>query len=366
MSLSELGVEAARAALADAGLEPEDVDTLYVGTFLAQSLNNQGVLASLIANRLGLRPVPTTTLEGACASGAIALRHGILACKADSARVALCIGVEKMVGSGTAAVTGALGQALSREPDQEAGLTFPGFFGLVASAHADRYGSGRDELTAVAIKNRGNGVANPRAMFAKALDAEQVESSKLIADPLRLFDCSPIADGAAAAVVCRESDAPRPERMVNVLACEQSSGPVSVLGASEDLTTFVATTSAASQAYHRAGVSPSELDVVELHDCFSIAELVDCEDLGVLPRGEAGEAILAGATTLDGPEVTVNPSGGLLSRGHPVGATGLAQVHELVCQLRDEADNQVPGAKLGLAHNLGGSGATATVTVLGR
>jgi acetyl-CoA C-acetyltransferase len=363
-SLGELGVEAARSALADAGLEPQAVDTLYVGTFLAQSLGEQGVLASLIANMLGLRPVPTTTLEGACASGAIALRHGMLACEADSARVALCIGVEKMADFGTDRVTGALGQALRRDPDQEMGLTFPGFFGLVASVHAARYGYGRDWMTAVAIKNRGNGASNPRAMFSEAVDAERVESSRLIADPLRVFDCSPIADGAAAAVVCRESDAPRPERAIKVLACEQTSGPISALGGSEDLTTFLATTSAAERAYARAGISASDLDVVELHDCFTIAELVDCEDLGVLPRGEAGEAILAGATGVNGPEVTINPSGGLLSRGHPVGATGLAQVHELVRQLRGEADNQVDDAKLALAQNLGGSGATATVTVL--
>lgn len=364
VGVAELGVEAATAALADAGFKAEDVDAVYVGTFLAQSLNRQGVLASLIANLLELGPVPATTLEGACASGAMALRHGMLACRADSARVVLCVGVESMSRFATDEVTGALGEALCRDPDQEVGLTFPGFFGLVASAHGTRYGTGREELTAVAVKNRGHGVTNPRAMFSAAVDAARVESSRLIADPLRVFDCSPIADGAAAAIVCRESDLPRHGRAVTLLACEQASGPVSTIGAGEDLTSFVATRTSASAAYATADVRAAEVDVVELHDCFTIAEIVDCEDLGLLPRGEAGAAILAGDTQISGAGVTVNPSGGLLSRGHPVGATGLAQVYELVAQLRGEADNQVAGPRIALAHNLGGSGAAATVTLL--
>lgn len=364
LEVAELGAEAARAALADGGFEAGDVDAIYVGTFVAQSLNRQGVLASLIAYLLGLDPVPATTLEGACASGTIALRHGMLAVRAESARVALCIGVEQMAGADTEAVTGALGEAFRRNPDQEAGLTFPGFFGLVADAHGARYGTGREELTAVAMKNRAHGESNPRAMFSAAVDAEKVESSRLIADPLRVFDCSPIADGAAAAVVCRESDAPRHGRAINVLACEQASGPISTIDAGEDLTSFSATRAAAAAAYATAGVGPEELDVVEVHDCFTIAEIVDCEDLEILPRGEAGAAIVGGATRFDTDGLVVNPSGGLLSRGHPVGATGLAQVHELVAQLRDEADNQVRGSKLALSHNLGGTGAAATVTVL--
>lgn len=363
-SIGELGAEAAAAALADAGFEPGDVDAVYVGTFLSQALNGQGVLASLIANLLDLGPVPTTAVEGACASSGIALRHGVLACRAESARVVLCVGVESMAGFETGAVSGALGQANRVQPDQEAGLTFPGFFGMVAAAHGARYGTGRDELTAVSVKNRGHGATNPRAMFSEAVDAERVESSRLIADPLRVFDCSPIADGGAAAVVCPQRDAPRPGRAVTVLACDQASGPTSAVGAGEDLTSFVATRTAAASAYATADITPTDVDVVELHDCFTIAEIVDCEDLGILPRGEAGAAIVAGETRISGSAVTVNPSGGLLSRGHPVGATGLAQIHELVSQLRGEADNQVADAKLALAHNLGGSGATATVTLL--
>jgi acetyl-CoA C-acetyltransferase len=277
----------------------------------------------------------------------------------------LCVGAEHMTAVPTPVVSGALGEAFDGE-GEALGLTFPGFFGLVAAAHGARLGTRRRHLTAVAVKNRGHGASNMKAMFAAAVTPDDVESSRLIADPLRLFDCAPIADGAAAAVVMRHQDAPEPRRAVAILACEQASGPAAVAPI-DDLTTFPATRAAAATAYARAGIAPDDVDVVELHDCFSIAEIVDSEDLGLLPRGEAAEAIAAGATRAGAPRAAVavvNPSGGLLSRGHPVGATGLAQVHELVRQLRGEADTQVPGARIGLAHNLGGSGATATVTLL--
>lgn len=361
--LAELAVEAAGAALADAALAAGDVDALYLGTFLGRSLQGQGVLASVVAQRLGLGPVPTTVVEGACASGGIALRHGVLACRAGAARVVLCVGVDQMTNAATSAVTTGLAEAFEVGADRRLGLTFPGFFGLVASAHAARYGTGREHLSAVSVKNRGHGAGNPDAMFATPVDSDTVSAARPIADPLRLYDCSPIADGAAAAVVCHRADAPRPGRSITVLACEQGSGPAAT-AAVEDLCTFRATTAAAAAAYRNASVAPGDVDVVELHDCFTIAEIVDSEDLGVLPRGEAAEAIAAHATRLGGEAATVNPSGGLLSRGHPVGATGLAQIHELVCQLRGEARNQVPGARVALAHNLGGSGATASVTLL--
>jgi acetyl-CoA C-acetyltransferase len=359
-----LAVTAAEAALADAGVAAGDVDALELGTFLGRSLQRRGVLASVVAARLGLRPVPTTVVEGACASGGIALRHGVLAVRAGAARTVLCVGAEHMTAVPTPVVGAALGEAFDGE-GEALGLTFPGFFGLVAAAHRARLGTSRRHLTAVAVKNRAHGATNMKAMFSGPVTPEEVESSRPIADPLRLFDCAPIADGAAAAVVTRREDAPDPSRAVAVLACEQASGPAAVAPI-EDLTTFPATRAAASAAYARAGVAPADLDVVELHDCFSIAEIVDSEDLGLLPRGEAAEAIAGGATR-SGPRrqaAVVNPSGGLLSRGHPVGATGLAQIHELVGQLRGEAGTQVPGARIGLAHNLGGSGATATVTLL--
>ncbi|MPZ60528.1 MAG: thiolase domain-containing protein [Propionibacteriales bacterium] len=360
----ELAVEAGRAALEEAGVQPEDVDTVYVGNFLGQSLHHQGVLASLVARGLGLPFVPATAVEGACASAGIALRHAVMSCRVGDARVALAIGTEQLTASPVPEVTRGLAEAMDRETDGATGLTFPGFFGLVAQAHETRYGTTREQTASVVVKNRRHGRHNPLAMFREEVTVDDVLGSRPIADPLRLYDCSPISDGAAAAVVTVDRPTTA-QSAVEVLACEQASGPASISDI-EDLTSFPATTSASTCAYARAGITAADLQVVELHDCFSVAEIVDCEDLGLLPRGEAGAAITDGATTFDVGKLVVNPSGGLLSRGHPVGATGLAQIHEITAQLRGTAAQQVEGAELGMAHNLGGCGASATVTILGR
>lgn len=360
----DLAVEAAAAALADAAVAPSDVDALYLGNFLGQSLHHQGVLASLVARRLGLRNVPTTAVEGACASAGIALRHGVMACRSGDARVALAIGAEQLTAASVPEVTRGLAEAMERDSDGAVGLTFPGFFALVAQAHAARYGTTREQMASVVVKNRSHGSSNELAMFQTPVSIEDVLTSRPIADPLRLYDCSPISDGAAAAVVTAERPGER-RAAVEVLACEQASGPGSIRDI-EELTTFPATTAAAARAYRRAGIEPSDLDLVELHDCFSIAEIVDCADLGILPPGESASAIAEGATARGTGRVVVNPSGGLLSRGHPVGATGLAQIHELVLHLCGDKSLGTGRPELALAHNLGGCGATATVTVLGR
>ena len=364
-STVDLAVQAGREALEDSGLQPGDVETLYVGNFLAQSLHHQGVLASLVARRLGLSLVPATAVEGACASAGIALRHAIMSCRTGDARIALAIGTEQLTTSPVPEVTRGLAEAMDRETDGAVGLTFPGFFGLVAQAHAARFGTTAEQMASVVVKNRRHGQHNPVAMFRKEVTVEEVLASRPIADPLRLYDCSPISDGAAAAVVTAERPAAVTRPVVEVLACEQASGPAAMADI-EDITSFPATAAASTRAYATAGISPGELNVVELHDCFSIAEIVDCEDLGLLSRGEAAAAIADGATSYDVGKLVVNPSGGLLSRGHPVGATGLAQIHEIASQLRGTAIQQVRNAELGMAHNLGGCGASATVTVLGR
>lgn len=360
----EMAVQAAREAISASGLAADDIDAVYLGTFLGQSLHEQGVLASIVARRLGLGAVPTTVVEGACASGGIALRHGVLACRSGAAEAVLCLGVEHLTGFTTEAVTGGLAEGFEFDGDRQLGLTFPGFFALVASEHQAKYGTSREELAAVPVKNRAHADGSPTAMFNVPVSLAEVVASRPIADPLRLFDCSPISDGAAAVVVTTPAvAAAAQERPVRILACEQASGATGIEQI-DDLTSFEATTTAARRAFAAAGVKPEDVDVVELHDCFSIAEIVDCEDLGLLPKGEAAAAIADGATTFGGTRAVVNPSGGLLSRGHPVGATGLAQINELVRQIRGVAHHQVEGAELALAQNLGGTGATATVTVL--
>ena len=328
-------------------------------------LTGQGNLANMAAAMAGLGPVPCTKVEGACASAGIALRHAALAVATGVCDVAVATGVEKMSGADTTAVTRALAGASDQAHEAGIGMTFPGFFALVADRYLHETGAGPEHLAMVASKNRSNGAGNPIAAFGKQVSVADVLQSRLIADPLRLLDCSPITDGAAAAVVVPADSAPgRGDRSVHILACEQARGNTSVYQM-DDLCSFPATRTAAGQAFERAGMTPTDIDVVELHDCFSIAELVDFEDLGFAERRTAWRLVAESEMSLDG-RIPVNPSGGLLARGHPVGATGLAQINELVRQLRGMAVHQVAGAEVDLAHNLGGTGAVATVTILAR
>ena len=365
--LRDLAVAACNEAIADAGIDRARIQAFYLGNYGSGMLAKQELTASIIANRLGLRPIPVTKVEGACASGGIALRHGWLLIAAGLADIVLVAGVEKMTAAPTEVVTEALAAATDTEAvEGRAGLTFPGFFAMVAARHMHEFGTTADELAQVALKNRRNAQQNPRAHFyGKPADLNKILQSRLIADPLRLFDCSPISDGAAAAVLCAAELATEfTDRPIDILATEQSMGPAT-LGGLPNLTSIPATAEAARKAYARAGITPADIDVAEVHDCFSIAEIVAIEDLGFVPKGEGGPATADGFTALDG-QIPVNPSGGLLSKGHPVGATGMAQCFEIVRQLRGEADNQVAGAEIGLMHNLGGTGGTVSVTILAR
>ena len=359
----ELAADACREALADSGIPRERVQALYLGNFIGERLADQGALAPIVARRLGLDGIPATKVEAACASGGIALRHGYLTVTAGIHDVVLVAGVEKMTDISTGDVTAALATAGDEGLEMRTGLTFPGAFAMVMQAHMARYGTSREQIAAVSVKNHDNGAVNPKAQFRKPTTIEEVVNSRFVAEPLRLFDCPPISDGAAAAVVCTVDIARQyTNRGVRILASGQGSGPVALSGM-EELTSFPATVRAASEAFGQAGIDPGEVDVAEVHDCFTIAELVATEDLGLVARGDSGRAAEAGETAVGG-RVPVNPSGGLIAKGHPVGASGVGQVCELVLQLRGEAANLVAGARIGLAHSLGGCGAAATVHIL--
>ncbi|MGH7277745.1 MAG: thiolase domain-containing protein [Candidatus Rokuibacteriota bacterium] len=364
-NLVDLAVSACREALEASGVPRDKVQALYMGNFVGERLASQGALAGVVAGRLGLTGIPATKVEGACASGGIALRHGVLGIALGLYDFVLVAGAEKMTSSATSEVTGALATAGDEATEMRTGLTFPGAFGIVMREHMARYGTTREQVGLVSVKNHGLGAANPKAQFRKAVTLEEVLGSRLIADPIRLFDCPPISDGAAAALLCpaewaRELHA----TPVRVLGTGQATGPAT-LWQSADITTFPATVRAAREAYEMAGVAAADVDVAEVHDCFTIAEIVATEDLGFFPKGKGGSAVEEGWTGLDG-KVAVNPSGGLIAKGHPVGATGCAQVYELVRQLRGEAANQARTVDVALAHNLGGTGVVSTVTILGR
>ena len=230
--------------------------------------------------------------------------------------------------------------------------------------HAERYGTTRDQVSSVVVKNKSNGLSNPLAQMGANLTVDDVRESKPIADPLRLYDCCPASDGAAAVVVVARDLARGSDAAVDVRASVQTSGSARIAG-HPDLCSFDATVGAAAQAFEEAGIGAGDIDFVELHDCFSIAEIIDSEDLGIVPRGEGGAWAGEGRTALGG-DMPINPSGGLLAKGHPVGATGLSQLFEAVHQLRGDHPNQVRDARFGLTHNLGGTGVACTVSILGR
>lgn len=328
-------------------------------------LEGQEMLAPLVADAVGLENVPTMKTEGACASSGIAFHQARQLIAAGIHDIIIVVGVEKMTSVSTDQFTQALSAAADATTEQRAGLTFPGFYGLFTSRYLHEYDANREDISMVAVKNRHNAENNPRARFRDPVTIDEVMESVQIADPLRLYDCCPAADGAAAVVLAASDLAPSiTQDPIQVLATAQTTGRSGAYRY-EDLTSFKATRSAAEQAYTEAGVTPADVDVVELHDCFSSAEVGDSEDLGFFSKGDGADAVAAGKTEVSG-EIPINPSGGLLSKGHPVGATGIGQIYETCLQLDNKHENQITDARIGLTHNLGGSGAVCTVSVLGR
>jgi len=360
-----LAAEAANAALKRAGVDRKEIGAVYLGNFIAGPLSGQEVLAGIVADELGLENIPCTKVEGACASGGIAFRHAVLAVGAGLCDAALVVGVEKMTHASGGQVTQALNCAMDNRSDGPSGLTFPGLFGLAWRIHAAKYGTTRDEVSAVVIKNKANGLKNPLAQLGANLSLDVIRQSQPIADPIQLYDCCPVSDGAAAVVVvAKDRAANAPDLPVDILASIQTRGSPRIAG-HEDIVSFEATVKAAERAYAAAGLSAKDIDFVELHDCFSMAEIIDSEDLGLVPRGMGAKWAAEGRTRVGG-SIPINPSGGLLAKGHPVGATGVGQLYEAVQQLRGLHPNQVKDASIGMTHNLGGAGIACTVSILRR
>lgn len=362
--LSDLLMEASRGAIADAGVEPGDIDMVFVGNKLSGKLSGQDHLGALTAEALGLL-VPTIRVEAACASGGVAVHQGVMAIEAGMAECVLVVGVEKMTDVTSSEISAAL-MGAAGEVERRAGLTFVGLYALMARAYLDKFGAEERDLANVAVKNHWHGTLNDRAQFRFRVTADQVLASLPVADPLKLLDCSPITDGAAAVVLTSKRFAKRKKcRPVRVLGSALGSECLS-LEKRKDLTEIGSTRQAALAAYRQAGVEPADVDVVEVHDCFTVAEILAVEDLGFYPKGEGFVAERNGEVKLGGRR-PVNVSGGLKACGHPVGATGVKQVVEVMRQLRGEMNGRaVKGARIGLTHNVGGTGGTAVVHILGK
>ncbi|HYC19932.1 MAG TPA: thiolase domain-containing protein [Candidatus Bathyarchaeia archaeon] len=367
-SFRDLFIEAGLMALEDAGMSGAQVEALYGGNMSSGVFISQEHVGALIADYSGLtsNSVPSTRVEAACASGGLALRSGIIAVASDYHDIVISAGIEKMTDVGAEKAMDALAAAADREWEAAVGATFPGLYAMMARAHMQEFGTTREQLAQVAVKNHYHGSMNPKAQFRNRITIDAVISSPLVADPLRLFDCSPITDGAAA-VVLVPADRAREftDTPIYVKAATQASDTIS-LHDRRSLTSIDATTVAADRAFKTARLQRSDIDVAEVHDCFTIAEIMAIEDLAFFEKGRGGPATLAGETAIGG-KIPINTSGGLKACGHPVGATGIKQAVEIAEQLRGDAGKrQVDGAEVGLTHNVGGTGGTVVVHILAR
>jgi acetyl-CoA C-acetyltransferase len=360
-SLRTIFTETALLAIDDAGVDR--IDSMVVGCMSSGLFTGQEHLASLLSDELGRNPVPAARVESACSSGGLALRQGFIEVASGMSDIVLVGGVEKMTDVTGCEATYALGTAADQEYEGYHGLTFPGLYAMMAVAHMHRYGTTREHLARVAVKNHENGSKNPLAQFPFKVSIETVLNSVLVADPLRILDCSPITDGAAAVILCPLETAKKTGRpVVRVTGSGQATDTIA-LSSRKDLCWLESTRLAAAKALGMAGRKVEDMHLFEVHDCFTIAEIMVMEALGLVPKGRGGPAVEEGLTAIGG-KFPVNPSGGLKAKGHPVGATGVAQAVEVVEQLRGEAgERQIKGARRGLTQNMGGTGGSSVVHV---
>ncbi|MGB9771476.1 MAG: thiolase domain-containing protein [Candidatus Kapaibacteriota bacterium] len=359
-SIRDMFAEAALKAMENAKVDR--IDALYVGAMSSGLYTFQEHLGSLMADYIGQIGVPAARIESACSSGGQAMRVGYMDVASGMHDIVLVGGVEKMwdVEDGTFV----LATASDQEYEAYNGVTFPGLYAMIARAYMERFGLTREELAQVPIKNHKHAVNNPNAQYPFEIDLKTVLNSSMVADPLRLMDCSPITDGAACVILCPVDRAKEfTDKFVKIRGVGAASGPIA-LHDHKDLTRLEAVNLAAQRAYKMAGCGPEDINFVEVHDCFSIAEIVVAEELGFFEYGKGGKAIAEGQATYGG-KIVINPSGGLKAKGHPVGATGVAQIIEAYYQLTNQAGaRQVPNARLGMTQNMGGSGGSCVVHIL--
>jgi acetyl-CoA C-acetyltransferase/acetyl-CoA acyltransferase len=371
LSLTELFAEAASEAMADAHIEARDVKALFIGNALGDFAEGQGMAPAFIADYIGAMNVPANRYDGACASASMAIRDAFLLVSNGVYDIVIAGGVERAASLGTPLATRTFAMFSDSRYEFPAGMTFPGVFALLAHRYAARYGLPieklKEQMAQVSVQSYQRGLHNPKAHLRKSVTTADVLKSFTVASPIQLHDCCPFSDGAAALVIAAEYKAQvlssKPVYFAGV--GQASSGPLASQGG--ELPRLKARELSAKQAYDMAGLTPADIDVCELHDCFSIASIIAAEGLGFFDHGTAGDAWLRGEADIGG-KVAINPSGGLKSKGHPIGATGAAQVYEIVRQLRGEveAERQVPDAAIGMTDTLGGDGGTMVSLILKR
>jgi acetyl-CoA C-acetyltransferase len=365
-SYRQLIAEAGTQAIINAGIEGKEIEAMFGATMASGRFIGQEHIGALIADHLGLNPLPSTRLEAACASGSVALRNAIMSILSGLHDIVVVGGIEKMTDVQTERASFALGGAGDQESELFFGATFPSLYALMAKKYMHEFNATEEQLAAVAVKNHENACYNQYAQFQRKITIEDVMNSGYVATPLKLLDCSPLSDGAAAIILAEAEKAKKiTDKAIEIIASEQASDTLA-LANRKNLIELNATKIAAKKAFERAKIKPKDVSFAEVHDCFTIAEILATEDLGFFKKGEGAKAVEEGKTRING-EIPINTSGGLKGKGHPVGATGIAQAIEAFYQLNNEAGKrQVQDAKIGLTHNVGGSGATVVVHLFKR
>ena len=361
-SFSHIFVEAGINAIKDANIDGKDLEAVFIGNMSGGRFVDQEHVSSLIADHAGLNPIPSTRIEAACASGGLALRQGVMSILSGFHDIVVAGGVEKMTDVLVGQTTHTLATAADSEWETFLGTTFPGLYAMMARKHMEEFGTTREQLAMVSVKNHANAKHNPYAQYHFDVTIEDVLNSSMVADPLRLLDCSPITDGAACVILASEKKAKEfTDSPVYITGSGQASGTIA-LHSRKSISVVDATVNAAEEAYKRANVEPKDIQVAEVHDAFTIGEILAIEGLGFVDMGKGGKATEDGITQIGG-KIPVNTSGGLKAKGHPVGATGVAQAVEMTLQLRGQANRRQTDADVGLSHNVGGSGGTAVVHI---
>jgi len=361
-SIIEIALNASKDAINSAGISPRDIKAGYISNVFGVT-DKQVHMAPVIMSNLGIPEVPGLTIESACGSGSVMFREAYANIAAGFYDCIIAIGVEKITHTGTVESTTLFSYCSDFFYEGGNGASFPGLFGSMARAYLATHKATEEDLARIAVKNHENGYLNPKAHIRKKITIDDVLKSPVVASPLKLYDCCPFSDGASAVILCNEEFAKKIGKpYVEVIGSGRGASPAAVQSR-KDITTIPSTVNAAQQAYKMANVSPKDIDFVEVHDCFTIAELIDIEDLGFFPKGAGAQAVREGRTTLKG-DIPVNPSGGLKSKGHPIGATGIGQVVEVFDQFTNNAgERTVKNAHIAMTHNFGATGASASVHI---
>src|SRR6266496_1957829 len=358
----EIALSASIDAINSAGITPKDVQAGYISNVFGVT-DRQVHMAPVIMSNLGVPEVPGLTIESACGSGSVMFREAYANVAAGFYDCILGLGVEKITHTGTTESTTLFSYCSDYFYEGGNGASFPGLFASIARAYMDTYKANEEDLAHVAVKNHENGILNPKAHVRKKITIEDVLKSPVVASPLKLYDCCPFSDGASAVILCTEEFAKKSGRpYIEIIGSGRGASPAAVQ-ARENISTIPSTVAAAKQAYKMAGITSKDIDFAEVHDCFTIAEIIDIEDLGFFPKGTAAQAVREGATRRNG-EIPINPSGGLKSKGHPIGATGIGQIVEVYEQFTGKAGaRKVKDAEIALTHNFGATGASAAVHI---